>query len=57
MMLFNPHLHEMSYPHLHESVSDTRWCRVSKLIMPQFSSPKVTLVSIFVDQYLVPVLF
>ena len=35
----------------------TRWRRVSKLIMPKFSPPKVTLVSIFVDHYLVPVLF
>jgi hypothetical protein len=35
----------------------TRWRRVSKLIMPKFSPPKVKLVSIFVDHYLVLVQF
>jgi hypothetical protein len=34
----------------------TRWRRVPKLIMPKFSPPKVTIASIFVDHYIVPVL-
>jgi hypothetical protein len=39
------------------SLFNTRWCRVRKLITPKYSPPKVSLNSIFVDYYLVPMLF
>jgi hypothetical protein len=39
------------------SLFTTRWCRVQKLITPKYSPPKVNLKGIFVDYYIVPMLF